>query len=190
MTDRVAPDAPVAPTGGRRRRRWWLTLLAGAGIGVFVAFWVWALFFASKEPVNRIDDRAWARRAQQICAAADAERVALIGSKQLDGEPADVVRGYADLVDSATDIVEQMLDDVVAVPPTDAKGLDLIPQWEADYRTLIADRRAYAADLRRTGENLAFYETEVLGLPITERLETFAGDNHMPDCGPPRDLSR
>ena len=37
----------------------------------FAVFWIWALFFASKESINRIDDRAWAERAQGICEEAD-----------------------------------------------------------------------------------------------------------------------
>ena len=83
-----------------------------------------------------------------------------------------------------------MLDDVVAEPPSDAKGRDLVPQWEADYRTYIGDRRAFTDDLRSTGENAPFYETEVSGIPISEKLETFAADNEMPSCAPPRDLTR
>ena len=39
-------------------------LLFGLAMIGFVAFWVWALFFASKEAVNKIDDRAWAARAE------------------------------------------------------------------------------------------------------------------------------
>ena len=30
-------------------------------IAGFATFWIWALFFASKEAVNRVDDRDWAR---------------------------------------------------------------------------------------------------------------------------------
>ena len=37
---------------------------------------------------------------------------------------------------------------------------------------------------------LAFYETAEDGLPISERLATFAGDNEMSACAPPIDLSR
>ena len=96
----------------------------------------------------------------------------------------------ADIVDRATDIIEQMLDDVVAGTPSDAKGQDLVPQWEADYRTYIADRRAFTADLRDSGENLPFYETQVSGIPISEKLEVFAADNKMATCAPPRDLTR
>ena len=79
-----------------------------------------------------------------------------------------------------------MLDDVVAVAPTDPKGADLVPLWEADYRTYIEDRRQFA-DVLRTGVNEPFTETAVDGIPISEKLERFAADNEMPDLrAPPR----
>ena len=93
-----------------------------------------------------------------------------------------------DLVDSATDVVEQMLDDVVAVTPADDKGAAIVPDWEADYRTYLEDRRAYA-DVLRTGRNEPFTETAVDGIPISDKLERFAGDNEMPSCAPPIDLN-
>ena len=72
-----------------------------------------------------------------------------------------------------------------AVEPTDEKGQAIVPAWEADYRTLLDDRYAYA-DRLRSGENVPFTETAVDGVPITERIETFADDNEMPSCAPPR----
>lgn len=160
----------------------------------FVAFWTWALFFASKEAVNKIDDRAWAARAEQICTEANEARSELSDYRTIvdddDAALAELIRERADIVDRATDIVERMLDDVVAAEPTDDKGRAIVPQWEAEYRSYIEGRRVYADDLRATGENLAFYEPGADGIPISERLETFAGDNEMPSCAPPRDLTR
>lgn len=163
-------------------------------IGCFAAFWIWALFFASKEAVNRIDDRAWAARAERICADANEARLALSDYRSIvgddDAQIADLIRERADIVDRATDIVDRMLDDVVAVEPSDDKGRAIVPQWEGEYRSYIAARRTYADDLRASGENLPFYEPGADGLPVSERLETFAGDNDMPSCAPPRDLTR
>jgi hypothetical protein len=160
------------------------------GLVCFAAFWVWALFFASKEPINRIGDRAWAARAEAICVTATRERLTLADFRTLQNADAALIRQRADIVDQATDIVEQMLDDVAAEKPSDTKGQDLVPQWEADYRTYIADRRAFTADLRESGKNLPFYETEASGIPISERLEVFAADNRMASCAPPHDLGQ
>lgn len=164
-------------------------------VALFATFWIWALFFASKEAVNRIDDRAWAEQAELVCQTATAERLALADFRLIDGGDDDPdavaarIRERADIVVRSTEIIEGMLDDITAVEPTDEKGRAIVPMWEADYRTYIQDRYRYAEQLRDSGENLPFYETAD-GIPLSERIETFAGDNEMPACAPPRDLTR
>jgi hypothetical protein len=155
---------------------------------LIAAMWVYGFVFASKEAVNKIGDRDWAARAEEICAAAQRERIGLADLRRLDEVGDGALAERAELVDRATDIVEAMLDDVVAVAPTDAKGQNLVPLWEAEYRTYLGDRRDYADQLR-AGSNRPFAETRGENIPISERLETFAGDNDMPSCAPPRDLS-
>ncbi|MGH9269760.1 MAG: hypothetical protein ACRDZ2_00630, partial [Ilumatobacteraceae bacterium] len=114
----------VTDTGGeqaRRRPSPWRILLGVVVVG-FAAFWVWALFFASKEAVNKIGDRASAERAEANCAAADVEREALADYRRVDDQDPAMVAERGDLTDRATDIVAAMLDDVVAVRPADDKG--------------------------------------------------------------------
>lgn len=162
----------------------------GAIVALFAVFWTWALFFASKEAVNKIDDRAWAERAEQICAAATDERLELADFRLIDDGDADLIRERADIVVRSTDILSAMLDELASVAPTDEKGSAIVPLWEAEYRIYLTDRYRYAAELRESGENSPFYESGSSGIPISERLETFAGDNEMPSCAPPRDLTR
>jgi hypothetical protein len=164
---------------GRWRRSKFRTFLIVLLIATMVVFWTWALFFASKVPVNKIDDRGWAARAEEICARYDVEIRALDAQRSADLD----VR--AALVVESTDLLTAMLDEVVAAPPSDPKGQAIVPDWEADYRILLADRYGYAERLR-AGENVPFTETAVDNVPITERIETFAGDNEMPSCAPPR----
>ncbi|MFV0309313.1 MAG: hypothetical protein ACK5OX_16395 [Desertimonas sp.] len=152
-----------------------------------VAFWTWALFFASKESINRIEDRAWAERAEGICVAARDEREALADFREMERGNDAMLSERAGLIDQATDIVEDALDEIVAVEPADDKGQEIVPQWEADYRRYIADRRSYTQTLR-AGEDTAFSQTAVDGIPITERIERFANDNDMPTCAPPTDI--
>ncbi|MEX2625835.1 MAG: hypothetical protein WD225_03065 [Ilumatobacteraceae bacterium] len=177
---------PARPTGRRRS----LTLGGAAvtlALVVFVGFWTWALFFASKEAVNKIDDRAWAERAESICADAERARDDLADYRRIDPDDAELLRERADLIDRSTDIVEEMLDDVTAVEPTDPKGRDIVPQWESDYRSYIDSRRDYA-EVTRTGRDEPFRQEAIGSIPISERIERFAVDNEMPSCAPPRDL--
>lgn len=162
-------------------------LLVVVALVAFVGFWTWALFFAPKGAVNKIGDRAWAERAEEICATATVDRAELADYRQLDGADASMLAARAAIVDEATGIVEGALDDVVSVTPSDEKGQAIVPMWEADYRRYLEDRRVYA-DRLRNGEDVPFAETEVDGIPISERIESFAGDNEMPACAPPRDL--
>ncbi len=149
------------------------------GATAFIAFWAWALFFIDKTAVNKIEDRAWAERAETVCVPvkSSVRDLELQATADLDGRAA--------LVDRSTDMMSNMLDDLVAVEPADDKGKAIVPDWIADYRTLLDDRYRYA-DRLRDGENVPFTETAVEGVPITERIETFAGDNEMPSCAPPR----
>ena len=64
--DSVEHGTPEPKAVRRLAKRFLLIFVALA----FVLFWTWALFFASKEGVNVIEDRAWAERAETICFAA------------------------------------------------------------------------------------------------------------------------
>ena len=183
--DMETPSSSPTPT---RETRSVLTRTAALiGLGVFATFWIWALFFASKEGVNRIEDRAWVESAQSICETAADERTALANYTRLDEGGAELIRQRADIVDEATDTLERMLNSLEALPLTGEKGQAIIPLWIDEYRTYLGDRRNYAAQLRESGENLPFYET-ANQIPISERLATFAADNEMPACKPPLDL--
>ena len=152
------------------------------------SMWVYALFFASKEVVNEIADRAWTERAEIICKEAATDRIALADFRPLTDAGADALLERAKIVDLATDTLDDMLIKLEATKPTDAKGQAIIPLWISDYRKYIIDRRAYAEQLR-LGTNVPFGESIVMGIPLSEKLSTFAADNYMKSCKPPMDLS-
>ena len=166
-------------TATEPQRPAWPRVLVMIVVGIFVVFWAWALFFASKEAQNKIGDREWAARAEQICAPVEAQLT------QLEQQRSSDLTVRADLVVESTDLLAGMLDELEAVEPTDEKGKAIVPMWIADYRTLLEDRYRYA-ELLRSGENAAFTESTKKGSPITLILEVFAGDNEMPSCAPPR----
>jgi hypothetical protein len=148
--------------------------------------WIYAFFFSSRESINKIGDGAWAARAQEICMDAKAQLMELADYSLIDDE-ADLAQ-RAEIVVAANGILSRMVDDIAAARPDDPKGQALVPLWLADYRTHLDDRIDHAAALT-AGENPPFAETQVDGLPLSEKIATFANDNRMPACAPPRDLS-
>ena len=151
-----------------------------------LAMWIYAFFFSSRESINKIGDAAWAARAEEICVAAKSQLMELADYSLIDDE-ADLAQ-RAEIVAAANAILERMVDDIAGARPTDPKGQALVPLWLADYRTHLNDREAHAAALVE-GTNPPFAETQVDGLPLSEKIATFANDNRMPACAPPRDLS-
>ena len=80
--------------------------------------WVYAFGFASKEGVYFVTDKGWRTSADQICATAEQQRLALQDTKQgyiSNPTHAQMIQ-RADIVDRATDIIEGMLNDVAALP--------------------------------------------------------------------------
>lgn len=155
-------------------------------VGLMVAMWVYAFFFAPRESINRVEDRSWSKRAESICQSARIDLSKLADTRRIK-TPADLLI-RADLVEEATSILESMIDEVAASRPSDQKGFEISGMWVADYRTYIADRSVYVGQLR-TGINDPFSETMVEGIPLSEKLGTFARANDMQSCAPPSDLS-
>ncbi len=154
--------------------------------------WVYYFFFASNTGVYQIQDASWREQASPICEAAQAERTLLIdtnGGYITDPTP-DQMRERADVVDKATDIVEQMLNDIVAIPVDNADDKLRLDTFEENYRIIIADRRRYTANLRALKDE-PYSETIVGGGPVSNVVFDFTAGvkgNNVPECSPPGEL--
>lgn len=155
---------------------------------LIAAMWVYAFGFAPRESINRVNDLEWSARAESYCREAALERTKLTDLEKLDVDDPAALAKRAELIDLATDTLEEALDRIEAAPPTDDKGREIAPLWIADYRQYLEDRRDYADEIR-SGNVSSFTESQVDGLPISEKIETFARANEMNSCIPPYDLS-
>ncbi len=163
-------------------------LLGAISLGIAV-FWIWALFFPqTKQSIAKIDDESWTVRAEQICRAANVERDGLSDLRRIDEVGDGALLQRADLIDRATDIIEEMLADVVAEQPTNPTDVALIDSWASYYRQWIGDRRIYT-DVLRSGDNPPFAESMVEGSPISEYINDFTVANRMKPCSAPTDLA-
>ena len=168
--------------------RYILRTFLATTIALIVVMWVYALFFASKESINKFEDRNWAAKAQARCLVARQQRQQLSDYRIVNEQGADILKDRANLIDQATDTIERFVLEFRASLPSDPKGTEIVGLWLDDYVIYIADRRDFANDLR-VGINNQFAETPVDGLPISEKIATFAADNEMSFCKPPIDLS-
>lgn len=168
--------------------RYILRTFLATTITLIVVMWIYAFFFASKVSINKFEDRDWAVAAQARCLISQIERQKLTDYRIVNDLGAQAFKERAALIDRATDTIARFVFEFRKSLPTDAKGIELVGLWLDDYEIYIADRRAYANDLR-IGVNNPFAETPIDGLPISEKLATFAADNEMSFCKPPIDLS-
>lgn len=163
-------------------------LLIFISLGI-AAFWIWALFFPqTKQSIAKLDDIAWTQRAETICRTANVRRDALADLRRIDEVGVGALAMRADLIDRATDIIDEMIAEILEVRPVSAVDLALVNTWSSYYRTWIEDRRTYAQVLRR-GDNPPFAESMIEGSPITEYINDFTIANRMKPCSAPTDLA-
>lgn len=176
----------------QRRGRRWVKVLLALGCALMAAMWVYYLFFASDKGVYRLDDTSWRVEAAQVCGAAKADLAALADTTGgFIGEPTEEqMKQRAAIAEQATDIVEQMLDEIIAIPVDNDRDRSILDVFEENYRKIIADRRRYAASLS-AGENVRYTETVVAGGPVSNVITDFTAgvkSNDVPECSPPNDL--
>ena len=173
-------------------RRRWVKVLLALGCALMAAMWVYYLFFASDKGVYRLDDTSWRAEAAQVCAAAKADLAGLADTTGgFIGEPTEAqMKQRAATAEQATDIIEQMLDEIIAIPVDNGRDREILDVFEENYRKVIADRRRYAASLS-AGENVRYTETVVAGGPVSNVITDFTAgvkSNDVPECSPPNDL--
>ncbi len=178
--------ATPAPTSGQRGKLTGKQIAARtaviAAILLILCMWVYAFVFADDKPLAQLDDSSWSKRAEQICEVRDdlLDANAAQAIEVSDGGPQ--LLGIA--VKNATDIVEDTLDEVVAVQPTSARDLRLVAEWEKLYRLYITDRRDVERRLL-AGEAVELNETTLNGSPVSLTIGDFTKHNRMVSCSVP-----
>lgn len=183
---------PFADAPDRPRTRTWVKLLLIALCALMATMWIYYFFFASDEGVYQLQDENWRVAAQPICAAASAEREALIDTSggYITNPTNEQMVQRADIVDRATDILEQMIADIAAIPVDNDDDVTRLEFFEENYRLVIADRRRYTASLREF-DLVPYTETVVGGGPVSNVVLDFTAGvkgNNVPECSPPGEL--
>ena len=164
-------------------------ILITVACGLLAVMWVYAFVFAPRESFNKIGDSAWQAKAEALCQVAEDQRFSMEDLTAMDPDDMAAMKVKADLVDRATDSLEAAINQIEKMKPADAKGQAIVPEWIADYRTYLSDRRAFAVALRTAIRRPFFAESEIGGVPVSEKIAKFARENNMRTCQPPYDLS-
>lgn len=180
-------DLKMAPRHG-----WFVRILLIAICAVLAAMWVYYFLFASDTGVYQLQDKTWREKASTICVAAQAERTALVDTNEgyISNPTDEQMLQRADIVEQATDIVEQMLNDILAIPVDNDDDRVRLETFEENYRIVIADRRRYIATLRELKLE-PYNETIVGGGPVSNVVLDFTAGvkgNDVPECSPPGEL--
>ena len=77
-------------------------LFIGTCISLLTLMWIYALFFASKESVNQIEDKVWQGRAEAICNKTAVARRELADYRLITDMGPDALSERADIVYKAT----------------------------------------------------------------------------------------
>lgn len=160
-------------------------IAATVAVAAMVAMWGYVLYLAfgpgRQPPPDRLDDPAFAREAELVCAAALDDVAVLPRASQ-----AGSARERAQIVDRANDRFAEMLDELQPLTPAGEDG-EIVSAWLADWRTYLGDREAYAEALRSDPDARLFVTAKDRD-QITEFIDAFAADNRMPACGTPIDV--
>jgi hypothetical protein len=170
--------------------RWTPTRIVLVAVVIaLVSMWIYVLYLAfgpgRQPPIDRLDDPAFAKAAEERCAAA----VADVGELPLANQSPDAT-ARADVLDQANATFAAMLDDLDGMtglaPAGDQRRR--AEEWLADWRTYLGDRQDYADALRRDPDaRLLVSEKPGQAAQVTEWIDEFAKANHMPSCASPLD---
>ena len=190
--DDTVTEPGDGPAPGRRRP--WLVAFLAVGTVLILCVWVYAFTLAPDKGVYRLDDPDWAASARAICADARLQLDGLTdtGGGVIETPTPEQMQQRAALVEQATDIIEEMVNDLMAIPVTTDRDHEILTVFEKYYRIVISDRRHYAAELR-AGNNVRYSESVVedAGGPVTNVVTDFTAGvkgNDVPACSPPNDL--
>jgi hypothetical protein len=171
------------------KKRPWVRAILIFICALIAAMWVYAFGFASKQGVYFVTEKAWRTSADQICATAERQRLALVDTTQgyITKPTHEQMTQRADIVDRATDTLDGMINKVEALPLAGEKDRERVTIFVKYYRVIISDRRAYTARLRAFDLE-PYRETLVDSSPVTNTVIDFTTGNAITHCMPPGEL--
>lgn len=161
-------------------------LLIGVAVAGMVAMWVYVLYLAigpgRQDPPDTLDDPVFPVAAQMRC-----EQTLDVVARLPRASADQTASERAAVIDQANQAFGEMLLDLELMVPSGEDG-QIVEEWLADWRTYLDDREAYAEALHDDPDSRLLVSPKQ-GQHITEYIDAFAADNHMPACSTPLDVA-
>ena len=166
----------------KKNRVWLKSLLALACVGI-AAMWVYAFVFAPRDGVNPVKDPAWTDGAEAVCSSTSKQLNALVFKVEITGSNKDTdLPKYVENLDQGYALMTKMVDSLEALPRTSEKAIQIVPRWIADYRVFVEDLRLWIEELRAGRITKFAVSVTDTGVPVEERINTFAVENRIRIC--------
>lgn len=170
--------------GNEAPPRRWVRIVLAVIVLALIVMWVYAFAFAPRDGVNPVRDKAWTDSADSICTKASADLKPLVFKTKIEGDNKEAnLPVFVSNLDKGYVIISTMLDDLESLPRVSDKAQALVPQWITDYRMFQKNLHDWIEELR-VGK-MAEFSVGVTdtGIPVNERINTFAAENHISSCG-------
>jgi hypothetical protein len=158
-----------------------ITLLASFGI------WIYAFSRQASgdlpPPPDVLDDAGWAQQAEEVCQRALGRVEQMPGALDAVDE-----QDRAAQIEDTTEIFVAMIDELEGIPATTDRDAQMIGEWLADWRRLMANRQDYAERLRSDPGAVFTVSGSGGGERLDKRVTRFATTNAMPSCVTPTDV--
>jgi hypothetical protein len=166
-----------------KKNRVWLKALLTLTSLAIAAMWVYAFVFAPRDGVNPVKDPAWTDGAEAICSATSQQLNALVFKVEITGDNKDTdLPKYVANLDKGYLLMTRMVDDLDALPRSSEKAQRIVPRWIADYRAFVEDLRLWIEELRAGRITKFAVGVTDTGVPVEERINTFAVENRIRIC--------
>jgi hypothetical protein len=167
-------------TEGRARRIARNVIIGG--VVVVAAMWVYVLFIASPENIDKLNDGSFAAAAEPICKQTvdELNTLGLVNQKASSPQERGTLAARADAE------LTKMVAALRTIPVTNADDAHAITGWLADWDQWLTDRSAWTAQLQQ-GIDAQFLEKvrTSTGQPNSKALNDFALVNSMRSCQTP-----
>lgn len=166
----------------KKNRTWLKILLTAVCLGI-AAMWVYAFGFAPRDGVNPVKDPAWTEGAEAVCSATSKQLNQLVFKVEITEANKDTdLPKYVENLDKGYVLVAKMVDDLDALPRSTEKAQRIVPRWIADYRVFVDDLRLWIDELRAGRITKFAVSVTDTGVPVEERINTFAVENRIRIC--------